>query len=378
MDLDPQGTSRGGGMMPGPQGTTFPAAPSTTAFMPPQYLPFASPANQATAYNTGPFSLFAFAGHTPMIVVPAMPPPMQAETWQAAYTTTLSMQQQLHERVAELTHRNSAVQAEVDRLRQEKTELQRRIQEMEQKFVQRDLELTRHEVTLLHRQTEMDGMRRGTFHPYHDTRSPSASSSSSGNDYHRNRDLATRMSSPPSTSSRSESVAARSAETDRVRRGNGSDDTSESDIVITGDSLSTHDAMLQSSERARVGLPDPSVETHPQSDWYLWYRTPGASIETAPEFSDSPTTKPGTSLPLWAAKYIGAKAEAMEKKHIGKAEQATDKGEGLQTPQHDRTPPNLGPWMDVVIATANQAHNLRHLAVNKQDKFAARAYREYN
>ncbi|KAI1786480.1 hypothetical protein LXA43DRAFT_1099191 [Ganoderma leucocontextum] len=272
-------------------------APSTTAFMLLQYLLFALPANQATVYNTGPFSLFTFAGHTPTIVVPAMPPPMQAETWQAAYTTTLGMQQQLHERVAELTHHNSAAQAEVDRLRQEKTELQCCVQETEQKFVQHDLELTRY-------------------------------------------------------------------------------NTSESDIIITGDSLSTHDAMLQSSECTRIGLPDPSVEMHPQSDWYLWYRTPGASMETVPEFSDSPTTKPGASLPLWAAKYIGAKAEAMEKKHISKAEQAMDKG--LQTPQHDRTPPDLGPWTDVVITTANQAHNLHHLAVNKQDKFAARAYREYN
>lgn len=433
MDLEVQGTPRGGGTLPGPQGTTFPA--------PHIYYPYAPPGGSVQNYNPQ-FAQYMFpsapvAQTNVGAPLPSNPP---SDAWQVPPPVNYAQQQTLQDRVMELTELNARAQAEVERLHRENLELRRRIDDTENALLKRELAISQREVAIIQKETEAELARRAAapslpstdqprpahksadhsrpahritdtptrrVHPYNRDGCPPSTSSSSSMEGRRPGEHSSRYGSaqPPHHSAHPKPASARSESAGHMKKGKfigtsfkerttaiavraqdttnkmNTDDANEDDVTFTGDTVDLETALLTSSERASVGTRDPSVELHPLSKWYAeFYRRAGSSLDKAPAYSDDPTNKPGVELPHWALKYIGTKAERAEAKRIRLAKEADARGEGFKPKDKgvQRTPPEMGRWKDLVIITANQAHNVRHLAIIQKDKYAARVIREYN
>ncbi|RDX41269.1 hypothetical protein OH76DRAFT_1423217 [Lentinus brumalis] len=145
-------------------------------------------------------------------------------------------------------------------------------------------------------------------------------------------------------------------------------------LVGLGDTFELNDP-LKSSEYVFAGKPDPSVEGHPRSRWYTWFRSANqgdlidAVVEDKPY--DEETGPIPYNLPDWVTEDIGEEAEEKEKRRVARV-----RGKGSRppapVPRHDG---DCGPWENLEIVTAHQAHNLRHLAAHEQNPDAARFYR---
>ena len=302
----------------------------------------------------------------PMIATTVAPP----DVWQTAYSATMSHIQQIYkDRVAELTTRNVGLENECQSLRHEIGELQRRVAQAESARQQAEL--------------DTNG-RRGRFHPYiQDMRCSPASSMSSGTGPMTS---TTASSSPARGMAQSHGTfpGSNRAITSRAARGhqpyaNLMDPDGPGGGALRSQTEPTHEELMQTSLRARPGRPDPSIENHPHSAWYQWFRAPVAGTNPPPLPTGSTEWLPDLPLPGIALRCMGPEAEKREDERVEQARHDKAAGKLSVTPPHaDYQPPDFGEWSSVAIATVNQAHNLRHCAIYGQDKYAAHLYRHLN
>ncbi|PIL26013.1 hypothetical protein GSI_11767 [Ganoderma sinense ZZ0214-1] len=146
--------------------------------------------------------------------------------------------------------------------------------------------------------------------------------------------------------------------------------------------------LLKSSMWVKSGVADPSVETHPHSSWYLWFRStdPSTNDENScrlilepvepPEWPDNPRRIP-FSLPLYVFPLMGKLARSEDERLAREAQRLVDSGMKIKPPPPlADSMPSLGLWEGVDIVTVLQAHNLRHCAITDRDSSAAAAYRQ--
>ncbi|KAI1788254.1 hypothetical protein LXA43DRAFT_1097483 [Ganoderma leucocontextum] len=132
----------------------------------------------------------------------------------------------------------------------------------------------------------------------------------------------------------------------------------------------SNEELKRTSERARPGRPDPSVKHDPQSEWYRWFRSAAATTGPSPTADWSREAY----LPYIAIKSMGRDVERFE------AERAAHARRDSRGPKarRDYQPPELGPWSEVKIVTALQAHNLRMRAMYDEDVCAMHLYHHLN
>ncbi|PIL32253.1 hypothetical protein GSI_05498 [Ganoderma sinense ZZ0214-1] len=389
MDLDPQNAPRGGGNHTDQQNAALASIMS-------MFAPTGQPSMFDAPMPPIPFPTLPVAAPTFSPTPPSVGP---MDAWRTAYGATMQTQQVLQERVTELSNRNALLEQEANRLRQEIASAHRHMLEQDRASNAREIDLAHREAELAHRQNDLEN---GRYHPF---RRPSPSHSVDGR---RNREYRPHGSSPsslsatssvgaPSSSTSSQSATPSrgpapsvtnsttpAAETRNAAPGPSSSDDVRSDLPsATGSAPAARRDPLVSSEFATLGRPDPSLQNDPLSTWGKWYQTTGSTYETTPTFGDGAAAQadylPGAELPAYAPLLMGRAAEAKEEDRIRKAKLDAGKGKSVRTPcREDQPAPDCGPWSDVVIETANQAHNLRHAAVVDRDIHAIRFYREFN
>ena len=261
-----------------------------------------------------------------------------------------NIQQVYKDRVTELTNRNAALESDCQVLRQELGDLQRRVSQAEAAQQQA--------------QTELDATnRRGRYHPYGQEARRAPVFPAVLEPGHGMSPLGGHASTFPTACNRR-------ADSSRMNAGG------------TGggrpypQAPPTHEELMQSSLRARPGRPGPSVENHPRSAWYGWFRSSAARRHPPVLPNENTEWLPDLPLPGFALKCMGPEAEQREDERVEQA--IRDKTAKRVTPtplRDDYQPPDFGPWGPVDITTVNQAHNLRHCGVHGRDLFAARLYR---
>ncbi|RDX39828.1 hypothetical protein OH76DRAFT_1424072 [Lentinus brumalis] len=349
-----------------------------TAVPPPSFSqsapPYASPATTASA--------------------PPANPTATDDAWRVALQTARELTEVFRARTVDLTNRNTQLEAEIKEFRRR-----------EAAVAARELEVTRREADLRANPAPRFPYRGGR--PF--------SSSRGGGTMHRS---PTTWSAPqsqpstPSTTTASEpppSVASTTAtdpiaENDRAppvvprKRERDPDDEGHDDDVVfsvgdnavgiarkkehrsprasaeAGEGPEINDP-TKSSEYVFAGKPDPSVEGHPHSKWYIWFRSANqgdlidAALDDLP-YDDESGPVP-YDLPDWVLEDMGDEAEEKEKRRVSR-----QRGKGSRPPApNPRQDGDCGPWEAIEIVTAHQAHNLRHLAVREKDQNAARYYR---
>ena len=152
----------------------------------------------------------------------------------------------------------------------------------------------------------------------------------------------------------------------------------------------TTEQLLTSSMWARSGLPDPSVEQHPPSSWYLWFRsTPPFTANDNADFlilePAEPVPSPDQlrtipfSLPQYVFPLLGPDARRVDESRAREAETLLRTGRKIKPPAPTTgLYRSLGHWEGLEIVTVLQAHNLRHCAVTDRDICAIRAYKSFH
>ncbi|KAI1782052.1 hypothetical protein LXA43DRAFT_1104881 [Ganoderma leucocontextum] len=136
----------------------------------------------------------------------------------------------------------------------------------------------------------------------------------------------------------------------------------------------TDDELLTSSMWSESGRPDPSVDIHPLSSWYRWFRTTHPIANNAliltpdePASTDAPRPIP-YSLPNYVFTLLGPDAMRKDQNLADGANRRMKAGRQIKPP-----PPrpglygDLGEWEDKEIVTVLQAHNLRQRAIGDRD-----------
>ncbi|KAI1788258.1 hypothetical protein LXA43DRAFT_1097488 [Ganoderma leucocontextum] len=133
-----------------------------------------------------------------------------------------------------------------------------------------------------------------------------------------------------------------------------------------------NEELTRTSERARPGRPDPSVENNPHSNWYAWHRSSSAGTRPLPVMA---AWARDAHLPTIAIKSMGPEAERIEAECVS---QAKHNGKGPKPTRRNHQPSDFGHWAGVEIITVTQAHNLRRCAIYDDDIYAVRLYRHLN
>ncbi|KAI1784008.1 hypothetical protein LXA43DRAFT_1101895 [Ganoderma leucocontextum] len=158
-------------------------------------------------------------------------------------------------------------------------------------------------------------------------------------------------------------------------------------LMIHSRPVPTDEDLQISSAWASSGQSDPSVEPHPHSSWYRWFRsTPPDSSSADPDsivprqslFAPDAGKRLPYAIPPSVADILQQATEEAEHQRPCVEQLDRDSLAAVNAPQagtlSDGSAGDLGDWYGLEIVTLLQAHNLRHCAVTDQEVDAARFY----